>query len=166
MVDAGFIWTEPHSRRIKVKVTIQKEVMGGAILQQVFVVEFVVNHQMCEDCHRREAKDTWNAVVQLRQKVRHKKTFYYLEQLIIKHRAQKECVNILGLSDGVDFYFSSRSHAKRLVDFLSGLTPMQMKTSERLISAGGTCFLFVFRAVRAKSCIDARMLIAVHVLPR
>lgn len=27
LVDAGFIWTEPHSRRIKVKLTIQKEVM-------------------------------------------------------------------------------------------------------------------------------------------
>lgn len=26
LVDAGFIWTEPHSRRVKVKLTIQKEV--------------------------------------------------------------------------------------------------------------------------------------------
>lgn len=25
--DAGFIWTEPHSRRIKVKITVQKEVL-------------------------------------------------------------------------------------------------------------------------------------------
>ena len=26
LVDASFIWTEPHSKRIKVKLTIQKEV--------------------------------------------------------------------------------------------------------------------------------------------
>ena len=26
LIDAGFIWTEPHSRQLKVKVTIQKEV--------------------------------------------------------------------------------------------------------------------------------------------
>ena len=26
LVDAGFIWTEPHSKRVKVKLTIQKEV--------------------------------------------------------------------------------------------------------------------------------------------
>merc|ERR1719471_395353 len=26
LVDAGFIWTEPHSMRVKLKVTIQKEV--------------------------------------------------------------------------------------------------------------------------------------------
>ena len=26
LVDAGFIWTEPHSKRLKVKLAIQKEV--------------------------------------------------------------------------------------------------------------------------------------------
>jgi len=32
LVDAGFIWTEPHSRRIKVKLTIQKEVSSNFAL--------------------------------------------------------------------------------------------------------------------------------------
>lgn len=68
LVDAAFIWTEPHSRRIKVKLTIQKEVLNGAILQQAFVVEFVVNSQMCSDCQRAEAKDYWKSNVQVRQK--------------------------------------------------------------------------------------------------
>ena len=63
LIDAGFIWTEPHSKRIKVKLTIQAEVLGGAVLQQVFVVEFVVNGQFCTDCHRVEAKDFWKASV-------------------------------------------------------------------------------------------------------
>lgn len=31
LVDAGFIWTEPHSRRIKVKLVIQKEVYSALI---------------------------------------------------------------------------------------------------------------------------------------
>jgi nonsense-mediated mRNA decay protein 3 len=44
MVDAGFIWTEPHSRRLKVKITVQKEVLNGTLLQQTFVVEFVVQN--------------------------------------------------------------------------------------------------------------------------
>lgn len=26
LVDAAFVWTEPHSKRLKVKLTIQKEV--------------------------------------------------------------------------------------------------------------------------------------------
>lgn len=69
LIDAGFIWTEPHSRRIKLKLTVQKEVIGGAVLQQVFPVEFVVLPQMCDECRRIEAKDYWRAVVQVRQKV-------------------------------------------------------------------------------------------------
>jgi len=30
LVDANFVWTEPHSKRIKVKLTIQKEVLYTA----------------------------------------------------------------------------------------------------------------------------------------
>lgn len=43
--------------------------MNGAVLQQVFVVEYTVQSHMCDDCHRVEAKDFWRAVVQIRQKV-------------------------------------------------------------------------------------------------
>ena len=32
MMDAKFIWTEPHSRRIKVNITVQKEVLNGTLL--------------------------------------------------------------------------------------------------------------------------------------
>ena len=69
LIDAGFIWTEPHSQRIKAKLTVQKEVLNAAVLQQVFVVEFIVKNHMCDDCHRVEAKDFWRACVQIRQKV-------------------------------------------------------------------------------------------------
>lgn len=59
-------------------ITVSLQVLNGAILQQVFVVEFVVQYQMCDDCHRVEAKDFWKAVVQVRQKVRMlAKTFFY-----------------------------------------------------------------------------------------
>ena len=34
LVDAGFIWTEPHSKRIKAKLTIQKEVPDSYIMPQ------------------------------------------------------------------------------------------------------------------------------------
>ena len=34
LVDSTFIWTEPHCRRVKVKLTLQKEVMHGTILQK------------------------------------------------------------------------------------------------------------------------------------
>ncbi|KAM3340712.1 hypothetical protein P3S68_028346 [Capsicum galapagoense] len=33
LVQAEFIWTEPHSKRIQVKLKVQKEVLHGAILE-------------------------------------------------------------------------------------------------------------------------------------
>jgi nonsense-mediated mRNA decay protein 3 len=133
-VDATFVWTEPHSKRIKVKLTIQKEVFGGAILEQVFIVEYVVNHQMCEDCHRVEAKDFWRAVVQVRQKTDHKKTFYYLEQLILKHKAHTNTLNIKNRPDGLDFYFANKQDARKFLDFLLSIVPCRYQTSQQLIS--------------------------------
>ncbi len=67
-MDAGFIWTEPHSRRLKVKLTIQAEVMNGAILQQTFVVEYVVEPHMCMDCTRANTNsNVWTACAQVGQ---------------------------------------------------------------------------------------------------
>ncbi|KAL0278167.1 UNVERIFIED_CONTAM: hypothetical protein PYX00_000067 [Menopon gallinae] len=94
LVDAGFVWTEPHSKRIKVKLTIHGEVMGGAVLQQEFIVEYVVNGQMCSDCHRIEAQDYWRCLVQVRQRCENKKTFFYLEQLMLKHKAHENALGI------------------------------------------------------------------------
>lgn len=46
LTDACFVWTEPHSKRIKVKLTIQKEVFSSTILQQTFIVEFTIHNQV------------------------------------------------------------------------------------------------------------------------
>ena len=43
--------------------------INSAILEQTFLVEFVVFNQMCTDCQRKETNDFWKAVVQVRQKV-------------------------------------------------------------------------------------------------
>jgi nonsense-mediated mRNA decay protein 3 len=48
LVDAGFIWTEPHSKRLKVKLTIQKEVFHGTILQQTFQADYVIQNNLCQ----------------------------------------------------------------------------------------------------------------------
>ena len=48
-------------------------------------------------------------MVQVRQKVPHKRTFLWLEQLILRHRAHVDCVNIVEMRDGLDFYFDHRA---------------------------------------------------------
>ncbi|EFO89060.1 hypothetical protein CRE_14247 [Caenorhabditis remanei] len=45
LTDACFVWSEAHSKHIKVKITIQKEVFTNTILQQAVVVEFTVHSQ-------------------------------------------------------------------------------------------------------------------------
>lgn len=134
LIDAGFVWTEPHSMRIKVKLTIQKEVMNGAVLQQVFVVEFTVQNFQCADCHRIEAKDYWRAVVQIRQKTDHKKTFFYLEQLILKHKAHWNTINIKPAHDGLDFYYGKKDDAKKMVEFLTSVVPCKHQSAQELVS--------------------------------
>uniref|UniRef100_A0A1D2A6V5 60S ribosomal export protein NMD3 n=1 Tax=Auxenochlorella protothecoides TaxID=3075 RepID=A0A1D2A6V5_AUXPR len=134
LVDAGFIWTEPHSMRLKTKLTIQKEV-HGAILQQAFVVEYVVERHMCTACNRQNANpNSWIACVQLRQHVTHKRTFFYLEQLILKHGADENCVNIKNIHNGVDFYFGSRAHACKFIDFLQSVVPLRYRHDKQLVS--------------------------------
>lgn len=135
LIDAGFRWTEPHSRRIHVRLLVQKEVFSNTILQQEFIVEFVVEYQQCDMCKREAADiDEWQAVVQLRQKVLHKRTFLYLEQLIIRHNAQEDTVGIKAHPDGLDFYFYHRSHALRFNSFLSHVVPIRSKMADHLIS--------------------------------
>ncbi|GAA6027421.1 hypothetical protein JCM8097_007851 [Rhodosporidiobolus ruineniae] len=134
LIDAGFIWTEPHSKRVKVKLTIQKEVFSSTVLQQIFEVEYVIQGAQCPECTRLAAKNTWRAMVQVRQKVDHKRTFLYLEQLILKHHADKDTVSIAEVKDGLNFFYGTKQHALKMVDFLSAVAPVRTKMSEQLIS--------------------------------
>jgi len=134
LVDAAFIWTEPHSKRLKVKLTIQKEVFTGTILQQSFLVEYVLSTYQCDKCTKAQTPHTWVAVAQVRQKVPHKRTFFYLEQILLRHSAHLQATSMKELPDGLDFYFNTRSHCQKLIDFLQQVIPITVKTGKKLIS--------------------------------
>ncbi|KAF7330948.1 60S ribosomal export protein NMD3 [Mycena venus] len=135
LTEAHFIWTEPHSKRLRVSMTIQKEVLTNTILEQTFELEYLVQHGQCPDCAKLAAKNTWKALVQVRQKVPHKRTFLFLEQLILKHGAQKDTIAVKEVRDGLDFFYSQRSHAIKMVEFLSSVVPVRSKSSEQLLSS-------------------------------
>lgn len=135
LVNAGFVWTEPHSKRIKVKLKVQKEVLNGAVLEQTYTVEYVVQDQMCESCSRVQANpDQWVAAVQLRQHVSHRRTFFYLEQLILKHDAAKYAIRIQQMDQGIDFFFNNRSHAVKFIEFLGKVAPIKSRSDKQLVS--------------------------------
>ncbi|XP_054782491.1 uncharacterized protein LOC129289763 [Prosopis cineraria] len=132
---AEFIWTEPHSKRIKVKIIVQKEVLNGAILEQSYPIVYVQQEHMCESCSRIQANpDQWVAAVQLRQHVTHRQTFFYLEQLILRHGTAASAIRIKQMDQGVDFFFSNRSHGVRFVEFLGKVTPIRSRHDKQLVS--------------------------------
>ncbi|KAL2836585.1 NMD3 family-domain-containing protein [Aspergillus pseudoustus] len=134
VIDAGFIWTEPHSRRVKVKLTIQDSVNDGVILQQTFEVVYIVMYQQCPECAKSYTPNTWRASVQVRQQVLHKRTFLYLEQLILKHKAHQNTINIKEAKHGIDFFFAQRNHAEGFLDFLHSAVPVEVTKSQQIIS--------------------------------
>lgn len=158
LVDASFIWTEPHSRRIRIKLTVQGEALQNTIVQQTFEVEYVVVAMQCPDCAKSFTTNTWRASVQIRQKVAHKRTFLYLEQLILKHNAHVDTISIQESKDGLDFFYSQRNHATKMMDFLSAVAPIKAKRSEELISidtqSGLSTYKFTFSIEIAPICRD------------
>lgn len=158
VVDASFIWTEPHSRRIKVKLTIQDSVQDGVLLQQSFEVVYVVATQQCPDCAKSYTANVWRACVQVRQKVLHKRTFLFLEQLMMKHGAHRDTLNIREAKDGIDFFFSQRNQAEKFIDFLNSVVPVKVKASQELISqdihTSTKSFKFSFSAELVPICRD------------
>lgn len=64
-MDAEFVWTEPHSKRIKVRLTVQKE-FNGAIVEGTFIVQYVIQFNMCPECARANTnQEAWSASVQV-----------------------------------------------------------------------------------------------------
>ena len=133
LIDSSFVWTEPHSKEIKIKLTIQKEI-NKSLISTSFIVTFKEDWTQCEDCKKTFTPHIWRAVVQLRQKVNHKRTFLFLEQVILKHKAQSKALNIKEHPEGVDFYFSNRAQANSFCSFIHEFLPCQNKTSRQLIS--------------------------------
>jgi nonsense-mediated mRNA decay protein 3 len=127
-------------------------------LEQVFEIEYLIQGAQCPDCAKLAAKNTWKAAVQVRQKVPHKRTFLFLEQLILKHGIQKDTIAVKEVKDGLDFFYSSRSHALKTVEFLAGVVPVRSKASEQLLStdthAGTANYKFTYSIEIAPICKD------------
>lgn len=134
LIDASFIYTEPHSKRLNVKVTIQKEVLNGTILQKDQSIFFIISNLQCEDCKKTYTPHLWKAQVQVRQKVDHKRTFFFLEQLILRHRMDEKCLNITQAEGGLNFQFESWSFANVFTNFIQKNISCRSIQSKQLIT--------------------------------
>ena len=64
-------------------------------------------------------------LTQVRQHTHHKRTFMFLEQLILKHGVDDSCTNVKDIHEGVDFFFANRQHAIKFIDFLQNVVPIR-----------------------------------------
>lgn len=135
-IDARFIWTEPHSRRTKLEVTVQGEPehFNNLVIQQSYVFEYYEHTNMCSDCMKSYTAHTWQTKIQIRQRVEHKKTFLLLEQLILKKHAHHNTLSIAEKPNGLDFHYASRDEAERMVSFIEQYVPVRVKRSGQLVS--------------------------------
>jgi len=93
-----------------------------------------VANQQCPECQKSWTEHTWTHCVQVRQRVKHKRTFFFLEQQIIKHNIAQGVQSIKQITGGLDFYFLKAGGARRLIQFLETAVPCRSKESQKLIS--------------------------------
>lgn len=135
LIDARFLWTEPHSKRIKVRVVVQAEALDKVQVQQKVDIEFVVQSRQCMECIRASTTLTWRAMVQIRQRINTKRTMYFLEQKIVANHMHKQIIDTEPSPEGLDLYFSDKSHAQHFVNFVQATFPTKVTTSKKLVSA-------------------------------
>lgn len=138
VLDAMWVWTEPHSMRLILRLTIRAEVgvsPRSVVIQQRIPVKFIVKFKQCPDCNREYTNRTWHAVLQLRQKHSTRKGLILLETAIAKNsEIRKHVIRMETTRNGFDFYFMELSHAQQFSSFLSKIAPMRIKTSNKLVS--------------------------------
>ncbi|KAK9681527.1 hypothetical protein RND81_10G008500 [Saponaria officinalis] len=134
LVHANFLPTEPHSKRIQLRLRVQSEVLNQVYAEKSHDVEFVVGYQKCHSCMPGNP-DHWEGVVQVRQHVSHMRTFLSLEQLIIKHHAALHAVKIKPVKDGIDFFFRKKSDAAKFFFFLARVAPVKLRAFQKKLKS-------------------------------
>lgn len=139
LVDAAWIWTEPHSMRFKLKLTVQTE-MQSVMIQQRVMVEQRCQFRQCPACKREFTNRTWTALVQLRQKLSDetapKRGLRYLEMAIRGNsKVRKHVLKIDAVKNGFDFYFLTTAQAQAFTSFLQRVAGVRVKTTKKLVSA-------------------------------
>lgn len=140
LVDAAWIWTEPHSMRFKLRLTVRTEIQNVPVQQRCAVLLHCA-FQMCPECNREYTNRTWQAVVQLRQKRSHeaaegaKSGLAALEMALAKNKdVRKHVLRIDAAKFGFDFYFLQVHRAQAFASFLQRVAPMRVRTTRKLVS--------------------------------
>ena len=142
IIDSNFIYTEPHSKVIKIKVTLQKEIEKNIITQSL-VIEFKEKWILCRDCQKIQTPHIWSSCVQIRQRVPHKKTMMYLEQIILRNKMQQNALDFKESNDGFDFFFMTRREGEVFSNWIATVVPSKITYHKKYVSLSTSTFTYL-----------------------
>lgn len=61
-----------------------------------------------------------------------------LEQLILRHGADANCIQIKKKHEGLDFFYSNRSHGVKFIDFLQSVVPIRFRVGDKQLVSHDT----------------------------
>ena len=142
IIDSNFIYTEPHSKIIKIKITMEKEIEKNIITQNL-IVEFKEKWLLCRDCQKNQTPHIWSSCVQIRQRVPHKKTMLFLEQIILHNKMQKNALDFKETNDGFDFFFLTRREGEIFSNWLATVVPSKITYAKKYVSLSTSTFTYL-----------------------
>lgn len=140
ILDAKWLWTEPHSKRLKISINVEKEVLEKVVVRQCAVVTFTEKSKMCMECVYDNTAHNWSTCIQIRQKgMKSRKTLVTLENMLVKKPAVlSKLKKIQVKADGLDLFCKQKPFADKLTGFISSNFPVKMKSSKRLVSTASS----------------------------
>ena len=136
VLNAAFIWTEPHSKKLKISVEIEKDMLEGKVrVKQNLDYNFKICNRQCNECIREATDHAWGAMIQIRQYVEHKRTFYHLEALLTKKGLHNLILGVQIANGGIDLYFKSPNLARPVIECIQSNFPTKGKKSKKVVSA-------------------------------
>ena len=144
VVEANFIWTEPHSRRIKVGLVVEAEVLNGKTkVKQKVEVEFIHRMKKCMNCVKEASEHSWEALVQVRQRTTGSKAIIALEEMIVKAGLGALLNSVQITKEGLDLYCHNKNQGETVVAFVTSHMPCKVKTSKKQVSKLTAEYVFV-----------------------
>lgn len=140
ILDAKWVWTEPHSKRLKISVDIEKEVLQKVVVRQRVIITFVEKSRMCMECVHDNTAHNWSSCIQVRQKgMKSRKSLINLENMLVSKPAVLSKLKKIQLTpEGLDLFCKQKPFADKLTGFISSNFPVKMKSSKRLVSTASS----------------------------
>ncbi|KAL8448084.1 hypothetical protein Emag_004078 [Eimeria magna] len=116
IVDCRWVFTEAHSNKLILRITARADVLESKA--QAFTPHA-----------------GWGARVQVRQRCEHKRTFLFLEQLVLQQQhILEKLLRVVQSKDGLDFQFPNKQAAAAFAAFCCSRFPCSTRSSKQLIS--------------------------------